>query len=131
MRPTSPSEERAMRVTPSVASRNRRKKILRQARGYWGRRKNNLRKAKETLLRAMAYAYRDRRNRKRDFRALWITRINAAVRPHGLSYSRFISAVKKSGIEMDRKSLSELAIRDPQAFEQVVKAAGNGGKTSG
>ena len=120
-----------MRVTPSVASRNRRKKILKRARGYWGRRKNNLRKAKETLLRAMAYAYRDRRNRKRDFRALWITRINAAVRPRGLSYSRFISGVKKSGIELDRKSLSELAIRDPQAFEQVVRMAENGGKTSG
>lgn len=120
-----------MRVTPSVASRNRRKKILKQARGYWGRRKNNLRKAKETLLRAMAYAYRDRRNRKRDFRALWITRINAAVRPHGLSYSRFISGVKKSGIELDRKSLSELAIRDPRAFEQVVRSAGNGGGQSG
>ena len=115
-----------MRVTPSVASRNRRKKILRQARGYWGKRKNNLRKAKETLLRAMAYAYRDRRNRKRDFRALWIIRINAAVRPHGLSYSRFINGVKKSGIELDRKSLSELAIRDPQAFEQVVRMAGDG-----
>ena len=125
-----------MRVTPSVASRNRRKKILKRAKGYWGRRKNNLRKAKETLLRAMAYAYRDRRNRKRDFRALWITRINAAVRPHGLSYSRFINGVKKSGIELDRKSLSELAIRDPEAFEQVVRmvgdgAAGDGGKTSG
>ncbi len=112
-----------MRVTPSVASRNRRKKILKQARGYWGRRKNNLRKAKETLLRAMAYSYRDRRNRKRDFRALWITRINAAVRPFGLSYSRFMAGLKKSGVELDRKSLSELAIRDPQAFEQVVKTA--------
>ncbi|QMU55979.1 MAG: 50S ribosomal protein L20 [Candidatus Mycalebacterium zealandia] len=112
-----------MRVTPSVASRNRRKKIIKQAKGYWGRRKNNLRKAKETLLRAMAYSYRDRRNRKRDFRALWITRINAAVRPYGFSYSRFIAELKKSGIELDRKSLSELAIRDPQAFEQVVKTA--------
>lgn len=110
-----------MRVTPSVASRSRRKKILKQARGYWGRRKNNLRKAKETLLRAMAYSYRDRRNRKRDFRALWITRINAAVRHYGLSYSRFMADLKKAGIELDRKSLSELAIRDPRAFEKVVE----------
>ncbi len=112
-----------MRVTPSVASRNRRKKILKQAKGYWGHRKNNFRKAKETLLRAMAYSYRDRRNRKRDFRALWITRINAAVRAYGLSYSRFMAELKKSGVELDRKSLSELAIRDPRGFERIVKTA--------
>ncbi len=119
-----------MRVTPSVASRNRRKKLLKQARGYWGRRKNNLRKAKETLLRAMAYSYRDRRNRKREFRALWITRINAAVRPYGLSYSRFMAELKKSGVELDRKSLSELAIRDPRGFEQIVKNAGGDASAS-
>ena len=112
-----------MRVKKSVASRKRRKRILKQAKGYWGRRKNNLSKAKETLLRALAYAYRDRRQRKRDFRRLWIIRINAAVRPLGFSYSKFIAALKKAEIELDRKSLSELAIRDPEGFKAVVETA--------
>lgn len=112
-----------MRVKKSVASRRRRKRILKQAKGYWGSRKNNLRKAKETLLRALAYAYRDRRQRKRDFRRLWIVRINAAVRPLGFSYSKFIAALKKTDIELDRKSLSELAIRDPEGFKAVVETA--------
>ncbi len=117
-----------MRVKKSVASRKRRKRILKQAKGYWGRRKNNIRRAKETLLRALAYAYRDRRQKKRDFRRLWIVRINAAVRPFDLSYSKFIAALKKAEIDLDRKSLSELAIRDPQGFKAVVdtaKAAAN------
>ncbi|MGI9533320.1 MAG: 50S ribosomal protein L20 [Thermodesulfobacteriota bacterium] len=112
-----------MRVKKSVASRKRRKRILKLAKGYWGRRKNNLRRAKETLRRALAYAYRDRRQRKRDFRKLWIVRINAAVRPFDLSYSKFIDSLKKSGIELDRKSLSELAIRDPEGFKSVVETA--------
>jgi len=112
-----------MRVRKSVASRKRRKRILKLAKGYWGRRKNNLRRAKETLRRALAFAYRDRRQRKRDFRKLWIVRINAAVRPFDLSYSKFIDALKKSGIELDRKSLSELAIRDPEGFKSVVETA--------
>ena len=112
-----------MRVKKSVASRKRRKRILKLAKGYWGRRKNNLRRAKETLRRALAFAYRDRRQRKRDFRKLWIVRINAAVRPFDLSYSKFIAALKKSEIELDRKSLSELAIRDPEGFKSVVETA--------
>ena len=112
-----------MRDKKSVASRKRRKRVLKLAKGYWGRRKNNLRRAKETLRRALAFAYRDRRQRKRDFRRLWIVRINAAVRPFDLSYSKFISALKKSGIELDRKSLSELAIRDPEGFKSVVETA--------
>lgn len=112
-----------MRVKKSVASRKRRKRILKQAKGYWGRRKNNIRRAKETLLRALAYAYRDRRQKKRDFRRLWIVRINAAVRPFDLSYSKFIAALKKAEIDLDRKSLSELAIRDPQGFKAVVDTA--------
>ena len=112
-----------MRVKKSVASRKRRKRILKQAKGYWGRRKNNIRRAKETLLRALAYAYRDRRQKKRDFRRLWIVRINAAVRPFGLSYSKFIAALKKAEIDLDRKSLSELAIRDPEGFKAVVETA--------
>ena len=112
-----------MRVKKSVASRKRRKRILKQAKGYWGRRKNNIRRAKETLIRALAYAYRDRRQKKRDFRRLWIVRINAAVRPFGLSYSKFIAALKKAEIDLDRKSLSELAIRDPEGFKAVVETA--------
>jgi len=112
-----------MRVKKSVASRKRRKRLLKQAKGYWGRRKNNIRRAKETLLRALSYAYRDRRQKKRDFRRLWIVRINAAVRPYDLSYSKFIAALKKAEIDLDRKSLSELAIRDPESFKVVVETA--------
>ncbi len=116
-----------MRVKKSVASRKRRKRILKQAKGYWGRRKNNIKRAKETLIRALAYAYRDRRQKKRDFRRLWIVRINAAVRPFGLSYSKFIAALKKAEIDLDRKSLSELAIRDPEGFKAVVETAKSAG----
>lgn len=112
-----------MRVKKSVASRKRRKRILKLAKGYWGRRKNNLRRAKETLLRALSFAYRDRKQRKRDFRKLWIVRINAGVRPFGLSYSKFTGALKKAGVELDRKSLSEIAIRDPEGFKAIVETA--------
>lgn len=112
-----------MRVKKSVASRKRRKRILKLAKGYWGQRKNNLRRAKETLLRALSFAYRDRKQRKRDFRKLWIVRINAGVRPFGLSYSKFIGALKKAGVELDRKSLSEIAIRDPEGFKVIVETA--------
>lgn len=114
-----------MRIKRSVVSRKRRRKLLNSTKGYWGRRKNNLRKAKETLLRALAYAYRDRKQRKRDFRALWITRINAAVVPHGLSYSKFIGGLKKAGVELNRKTLSEMAIRNPDDFKAVVDVAKN------
>lgn len=112
-----------MRIKRGVTARRRKKRVLKLAKGYWGRRKNNLRRAKETIIRALAYSYRDRRQKKRNFRALWIVRINAAVRPLGLSYSRFIDALKKAGIELDRKSLSELAIRDTEAFKSVVESA--------
>ena len=111
-----------MRIKRGVTARKRKKRVLKQAKGYWGRRKNNLRRAKETILRALAYSYRDRKQKKRNFRSLWIVRINAAVRPFGLSYSKFIGSLKKAGIELDRKSLSELAIRDPEAFKAVVEA---------
>lgn len=114
-----------MRIKRGVTTRRRKKKVLKLAKGYWGRRKNNFRRAKETILRALAYSYRDRRQKKRNFRSLWIVRINAAVRPYGLSYSRFMGSVKKAGIELDRKSLSELAIRNPDAFKAVVEASGN------
>ena len=93
------------------------------AKGYWGRRRTNLRRVKETLLRALSYSYRDRRQRKRDFRRLWIVRINAAVRPYGLSYSEFMGALKKSGIEIDRKNLADMAVRDSESFKAVVEAA--------
>ncbi len=112
-----------MRIKRGVTSRKRRKRVLKLAKGYWGRRKSNFRRARETVLRALAYSYRDRRRRKRDFRALWIMRINAAVRPFGLSYSAFMGALRKSGVEIDRKSLSELAIRNPESFGAVVEFA--------
>ena len=115
-----------MRIKRGVASRKRRKRLLKQAKGYWGRRKNNIRRANETLIRALAFAYRDRRQRKRDFRKLWIARINAAVRPYGLSYSRFMGSLIKAGVELDRKTLSEMAIREPESFKTVVDVAKNG-----
>jgi large subunit ribosomal protein L20 len=112
-----------MRIKRGVASRNRRRRLLKLAKGYWGRRRTNLRRVKETVLRALSYAYRDRRQRKRDFRRLWIVRINAAVRPYGLSYSQFMGALKKSGIEIDRKNLADMAVRDSENFKAVVEAA--------
>ncbi|MGH7791027.1 MAG: 50S ribosomal protein L20 [Thermodesulfobacteriota bacterium] len=112
-----------MRIKRGVASRNRRRRLLKLAKGYWGRRRTNLRRVKETVLRALAYSYRDRRQRKRDFRRLWVVRINAAVRPYGLSYGTFIGALKKSEIELDRKSLAEMAVRDPESFKAVVETA--------
>lgn len=115
-----------MRVKRGVASRKRRKRLIKLAKGYWGRRKNNIRRVKETVIRALAFAYRDRRRRKRDFRRLWIARINAAVRPYGFSYSRFMGSLKKSGVELDRKTLSEMAIREPESFKAVVDVAKNG-----
>jgi large subunit ribosomal protein L20 len=109
-----------MRVKVGAASRRRRKRLLKLSKGYWGRRKNLIRRARETVLRALAYAYRDRRQRKRDFRRLWIVRISAAVRPFGLSYSEFMGALRKAGVEIDRKSLADMAIKDPENFKTVV-----------
>jgi len=106
-----------------VPKRKRHKKILKAARGYWGNKSRNYRRAKEALLKAWSYAYRDRRQRKRDFRRLWISRINAAVRLHGLSYSQFMYGLKKAGVEMDRKVLADIAVRDPGAFQAVVEKA--------
>jgi large subunit ribosomal protein L20 len=112
-----------MRAKAGVASRSRRKRLLKLSKGYWGRRKNLIRRAKETVLRALAYAYRDRRRRKRDFRRLWIVRINAAVRPFGLSYSEFMGSLRKAGVELDRKTLADMAVRDQEAFKAVVDTA--------
>lgn len=111
------------RASNNVARLKRKNRILKQAKGYFGRRKNLYKTAKEAVERSWAYAYRDRKNRKRDFRRLWIVRINAAARQHELSYSRFMNGLKLAGIEIDRKQLADLAIRDPEAFGQLAEAA--------
>ena len=109
------------RSVNSVAKRARRKKILKQAKGYFGRRKNVWTVAKNAVDKAMLYAYRDRRNKKRTFRALWIMRINAAARQHGMSYSQFMGKLKMNNIDLNRKVLADLAMNDPKAFEAVIK----------
>ena len=111
------------RVKRGVTSKAKHKKVLKAVKGQWGRRKNTIRVAKQAMEKAMQYAYRDRKNRKRDFRRLWITRINAEVRNLGYTYSKFIAGLHKNSIELDRKMLSELAIQDKAAFEKVVKTA--------
>lgn len=111
------------RAKNSVASRRRRKKVLKQARGYFGARGRLFRTAREAVNRAQAYAYRDRRNRKREFRRLWIARINAAARLHGLSYSQLMNGLSRADIAVNRKILADLAVRDPGAFASVVEEA--------
>ena len=108
------------RAKNRVASRARRKKIMKLAKGYFGRRKNVWTVAKNAVEKAMSYSYRDRRNKKRTFRRLWITRINAGARMHGMSYSQFMGAVKKNDIELNRKVLADLAMNHPDAFAAVV-----------
>ena len=109
------------RSVNSVASRKRRKKILKAAKGYFGRRKNVYTVAKNAVEKAMTYAYRDRKNNKRNFRSLWIVRINAAARLHGMSYSQFMGKVKANNIELNRKVLADLAVNSPNAFKAVVE----------
>ncbi len=104
----------------SVAAKARRKKIIKAAKGYFGRRKNVHTVAKNAVEKAMQYAYRDRKNKKRTFRALWIQRINAGVRQHGMSYSQFMGKVHENGIELNRKVLADLAMNDPKAFKAIV-----------
>ena len=108
------------RSVNAVASRARRKKVMKQAKGYFGRRKNVWTVAKNAVEKAMLYAYRDRRNKKRNFRSLWITRINAGARMHGLSYSQFMGKVKANNIELNRKVLADLAMNHPDAFKVIV-----------
>ncbi len=108
------------RSVNSVAKRARRKKILKQAKGYFGRRKNVYTVAKNAVDKAMAYSYRDRKNNKRNFRGLWIQRINAGVRPHGLSYSQFMGKLKAKNIDLNRKVLADLAMNNPDAFKAIV-----------
>ncbi len=111
------------RARKGPASRRRRKRVLKAAKGYRGGRGRLLRTAKETLLRAMAYATRDRRVRKREFRGLWIQRLNAAARQRGLTYSRFIEGLKKANINIDRRILAEIAVSDPAGFDEVFAMA--------
>ncbi len=113
------------RSTNNVASRARRKKILKAARGYWGGKSKLIKTAKEAVQRSMRYAYRDRRARKREFRSLWITRINAAVRLHGMNYSGFIRQLAKANVQIDRKLLADMALQEPQAFAKLVEQVKN------
>jgi len=109
------------RVKRGVTSHARHKKVLRQVKGQFGRRKNTIRVAKQALEKAMQYAYRDRRTKKREFRSLWIQRINAGVRAEGITYSKFISGLNKSGIKLDRKILADIAYNNPEVFKSIVK----------
>jgi|TARA_B000000565_G_C23628576_1_gene317846 large subunit ribosomal protein L20 len=111
-----------MRVKTSVASKRRKKRLLKQTKGFWGQRKNVFRRAKETLLRSMAYSYRDRKAKKRTMRSLWITRINAALREEGYTYSKFIHAMKTKEIDLDRRVLAELAVNHPEKFKQLIQS---------
>ena len=111
------------RVKRGVTSRAKHKKVLKAVKGQWGRRKNTIRVAKQAMEKAMQYAYRDRRNKKRDFKSLWIQRINAGARLEGLTYSKFINGLNKSGIKIDRKILAEIAYDSPEAFKTIVKKA--------
>ena len=111
------------RATDGSKRKNHRKKILKLAKGYWGRRSTNFKAAKDAVTKALSYAYRDRKDRKRDFRRLWIIRINAACRAEGLSYSRLIDGLNKAGISINRKALASLAVQDSAAFKAVIEKA--------
>tara|TARA_Y100001970_G_C14209059_1_gene845825 strand:+ start:2019 stop:2375 length:357 start_codon:yes stop_codon:yes gene_type:complete len=111
------------RVKRGVVSKSKHKKVLKAVKGQWGRRKNTIRVARQAMEKAMQYAYRDRRNKKREFRSLWIQRINAGVRAEGLTYSKFINGLNKSGVKLDRKTLAEIAYDNPEAFKNIVKKA--------
>jgi large subunit ribosomal protein L20 len=122
------------RVKRSVHARKKRRKVLGEAKGYWGLKKSSYKYAKEQVEHSLVYAYRDRKNKKRTFRQLWIVRINAAARANGLSYNQFISGLHKAGIELDRKVLADLAVSDPEAFAAVAeraKAAHDDGRGNG
>ena len=111
------------RVKRGVTSHAKHKKVLKAVKGQWGRRKNTIRIARQAMEKAMQYAYRDRRTKKRNFKSLWIQRINAGVRSQGLTYSKFINGLNKSGIKLDRKILAEIAYDNPEAFKTIVKKA--------
>lgn len=111
------------RAKTGTVRRARHKKVLKRAKGFWGLRSKSVRIATQTLLNASDYEYRDRRDKKNDFRRLWISRINAASRQQGLSYSRFINGLREAGVEVDRKMLADLAVREPEAFKHLVDVA--------
>jgi large subunit ribosomal protein L20 len=111
------------RVKRGVAARKRRNRVLSRAKGYYGARSRLLKTAREAVEKGWKYAYRDRKQRKRQFRALWITRINAGAREHGLSYSRFVNGLERAGVEVDRKILAQLAVSDPKAFGELAELA--------
>jgi len=111
------------RAKTGTVRRRRHRKVLKQAKGYWGLRSKTFKGAQQTLLNAADYEYRDRRNKKREFRRLWVARINAASRQHGLSYNRFVHGLRQAGVELDRKALADLAVREPDAFASLVEVA--------
>ena len=110
------------RANSSVPRHKRHKKVIKQAKGYFGTRKSNYRTAKDAVQKALQYAYRDRRNKKRDFRRLWIIRINAAVRQHGLTYSKFVHLLKENNVQLDRKVLADMAVNNPEGFSELIKS---------
>jgi large subunit ribosomal protein L20 len=112
-----------MRVKRSVHARKKRREVLDRTKGYRGEANHNYKRAKEALIKAETYAYRDRRNRKRDFRRLWITRINAAAKQNDMSYSQFMHGLKLAGVELDRKVLADIAVRDPETFRRFAETA--------
>jgi large subunit ribosomal protein L20 len=112
-----------MRVKRSVHARKKRREVLERTKGYRGEANHNYKRAKEALIKAETYAYRDRRNRKRDFRRLWITRINAAAKQNDMSYSQFMHGLKLAGVELDRKVLADIAVRDPETFRRFAETA--------
>jgi large subunit ribosomal protein L20 len=111
------------KIKHSVASKRRKKRVLKKAKGYWGDRSKQFEQARRTLMHALVYSYRDRKVKKRDFRKLWIVRINAACREAGITYSRFMSGLKKAKIDLDRKILADLAVNDSKAFKKLVEIA--------
>ena len=123
MRRFGPKNNRMPRSVNAIASRARRKKILKQAKGYWGRRKNVYTVAKNAVERGLSYAYRDRKTKKRNFRSLWIQRINAGARENGMSYSQLMGMLSSKNIELNRKVLADLAMNHPESFKAVVEAA--------
>ena len=114
------------KIKHSVATRRRKKRLLKKTKGYWGDRSKQYRQARRALMHALVYAYRDRRVKKRDFRRLWITRINAACRAAGITYSKFINGLKKAKVSLDRKILADLAVKDSHAFKKLVEIAKSG-----
>jgi len=112
------------RANSSVPRHRRHRKLIKQAKGYFGTRKSNFRTAKDAVQKGLQYAYRDRRNKKRTFRSLWIARINAAVRQHGMSYSKFINELKLANIELNRKTLAHMAVHDSEGFAALIKSLG-------